>query len=116
MKKLALFVLIGLFISKPAQAIEDDKIFHFGISFVVTSIAFGIISQDTCTDNADGVTMRCGRPLPLATRLLVAGIVGLAVGIAKETLDSQPGGTGFDMADMAANAAGVGTALVVWSW
>lgn len=114
MKKL-LIILVVCF-SANSHAIDEDKVIHFGISFVVTGLVFGIVSQDTCIDNPDGETMRCGKPLPLATRLIVAGIAGLAVGITKELMDAHPGGTGFDWNDMAANAAGVGTSLLVFSW
>lgn len=114
MKKLLLIVLV--FSSIQSHAIEDDKVFHFGVSFVVTSIVFGIMSQPACIDNDDGTTMTCGKPLPLSTRLIVAATVGLAFGLVKEGMDARPGGTGFDWNDMAANGLGVGTSLLVFSW
>lgn len=117
MKKLAILVLfIGIVFPKPAHAIDEDKVMHFGISFVVTGMVFGIMSQQTCIDNPDGETMSCDQRLPLSTRLITAAIVGIAMGVAKEALDSRPGGTGFDLSDMAANVAGVGTSLLVFSW
>lgn len=116
MKKLIILGLfIGIFFTKPARA-EDDKVIHFGISFVVTSMIFGIMSQQTCIDNPDGVTMRCGEQLPLSTRLITAAVVGLGMGLVKEAMDARPGGTGFDWGDMAANAGGVGTSLLIFSW
>lgn len=118
MKKLLILILVCYVMSytKPAQAIEQDKVIHFGLSFLLTTMVFGIMSQETCLDNPDGITMSCGKQLPLATRLITAAAVTLAVGFAKEGLDSRPGGTGFDWNDMAANASGMGTALMVLSW
>ena len=49
----------------------------------------------------------------VATRSRAAGAGMLALGLAKELYDRRPGGSGFDPVDLAADATGVGLAIVL---
>ncbi len=73
-----------------AEAVEDDKKLHFGMSAVV-----GFAAVNQWPDN----------------RLLAFG-VAMIPGLLKETMDAQSGGTGFSGKDMAANALGAAVGVL----
>jgi len=62
----------------------NDKAKHFLMSYLIRSALEG-----------------AGLPAP------VAGGTTAAIGIGKELIDSQPGGSGFDFGDITANLAGI---------
>lgn len=82
-----LVVYILLFVSVSAQAIEQDKVKHFSVSYAASSV--GLFA------------------LPKNIKWL-APVFTLFLGAAKELTDDH-----FDGNDMIANGAGVGSSIVV---
>lgn len=102
MKTILIAIFLAIAVPTQAQAIEYDKLAHFGFSYILTDVF-------------DGLYTKLGfKPIPsillgMGTALLVGGI--------KELMDAHRYGGTFDKGDMAFNAAGaltkVGVRLVM---
>lgn len=102
MKTLLLTIFLAIIVPIQAQAIEYDKLAHFGFSYILTDVF-------------DGMYTQLGfKPVPsillgMGTALLIGGI--------KELIDMHRYHGSFDKGDMAFNTAGaltkVGVRLVM---
>lgn len=104
-KFLTLVTLLGAS-SVNAETISVDRVAHFGLSYVITdTIATGCSAflRHAAQDETFGASVFCS---------IVGGGVGLSAGYIKEIMDSSDGGE-FDSGDFAADALGVGLAMVL---
>ena len=102
MKTILIAIFLAIAVPTQAQAVEYDKLAHFGFSYILTDVFDGLYTQLGF------------KPIPsillgMGTALLVGGI--------KELIDMRTGNHPFDKGDMAFNAAGaltkVGVRLVM---
>lgn len=113
-------VVLLLLSSLTANAIEQDKVMHFGVTFMITGFVFGVLSADkTCTASDYGLfnrqTTTCKHNIPWLTRASIALAIGLLPGLGKELFDQKSYGK-FDWEDMGANALGAASAITLFSF
>jgi hypothetical protein len=89
------WILIFFGFCRPAAAFTYDKVAHGGVSFAVTTVAFGVYKTVLPKD-------------PLWKNVLRAALTSMALGIGKELTDP-----GFDSQDILANGVGTASAATV---
>lgn len=112
MKTLIMSISIVCLLSINASAgffQEEDKQMHMKVS-----VPFGAVGGLICKKNYQG------RGLALSGWKAIAcgTIIGMVPGLAKEAVDSRPGGSGWDNRDLAADALGafIGSVGTVTIW
>lgn len=98
MKKTIIAIL--LLLSTKAQAIEYDKLAHFGISYGATIFTYGLIKTVFKLEKKDTLAA-------IISAVIVVGVAGLT----KEVFDARKyNSPTIDMGDMGANLAGIAAA------
>lgn len=96
----ALLVMLVLFMTQPAIAIETDKAAHFGIAFAATQVTYGAFKS------IFGSHYKLERHDKIVLAIFSAAVVNL-LGVVKEIGDSQPDGKDLLANGLGSTAAGL---------
>jgi len=87
-----LIIVLSFLISSPGFGIGTDKVAHFGTSFMMQTVGYGLVKKLITEDRFEAVVL--------------TAVIVLGIGAFKEMWDSPP-----DANDILANTIGVGTAI-----
>jgi hypothetical protein len=94
-----LVFIVFMFLNSIAKPEVQDKVAHFGVSYALTAVGYGLAKTALGTDRIDSV--------------LLSAFMVFMVGISKETLDALNTNSGYlDGGDIGANSLGIGCAAL----